>query len=374
MPVYKDEETNTYYCILNYKDPITGRWKQKKKRGFKKLKDAKAAMAELENALNQREYAKINPKKMTLGSLLTNWLNYKKMTIRKSTLQTYQYYIKSYIEPTLAKYQIADITPALLQLTYSQLVAEYSPATVKKTHAILYNALELATKWEYIPNNPATLVEPPKVSKPEIKVWDIETATKFLRFSASENERTHIAYVIAIMCGLRQGEILGLRWSDVDMKKKIMYIRQTLSHDGKRLENATKTAAGTRSVAFSDVVLQELIKHKKLQARERLRAGSAWQDNNLVVTTSVGTPLNPRSLLRSFKRITRNAGLPEIRFHDLRHTHATALLSAGINPKIVSERLGHSSVEITLDVYSHLLPNMQSEAAEAIERQFKGIK
>jgi len=162
---------------------------------------------------------------------------------------------------------------------------------------------------------------------------------------------------------MRQGEILGLRWRDIEFDRKTLNVRQTLSHTGE-LVNATKTAASSRTIALPDQLVAELKKHKITQAEEKLKAGSLYTNNELVVATQLGTPLNPRNLVRNFYGLIKKTELNKIRFHDLRHTHASLLLIQGAHPKVVSERLGHADTRITLDTYSHLLPNMQEETAK----------
>jgi integrase len=182
-------------------------------------------------------------------------------------------------------------------------------------------------------------------------VWDIDDIQKF-----------YIAFQLALMTGMRQGEILELRWVDIDFDMKLLSIVQTLSHDGKEIIVGAKTKSSVRNIALDDNTIEELRKHRKMLIEEKLKIGSMYQDSGLVVCTSIGTKTLPRSLVKVHARLLKASGLSKITFHDLRHTHASLLFKNNTHPKIVSERLGHSSIQMTLDTYTHLLPNMQHDA------------
>jgi integrase len=197
-----------------------------------------------------------------------------------------------------------------------------------------------------------------------LSVWDDEQVRLFL--NTAKSNRTYIAFLLALSTGMRQGEVLGLSWSDVNWSSSTIAVRQayTKSFKGHALQE-TKTASSIRTVALPSQVLEALRQHRLKQAEERLAIGEKYNDQGLVVQSQVGTPIGPRNLLRTWYSLLKKSKLSPIRFHDLRHTHATLLLLQGVHPKIVSERLGHSSIQITLDTYSHLLPNMQAAAAES---------
>jgi integrase len=190
---------------------------------------------------------------------------------------------------------------------------------------------------------------------------------KFL--SLARKDRLYIAFLLAVTTGLRRGEVLGLRWKDIDVDSKKASIRKNLvAIDNRPVLQDPKTKGSYRSVTFPAMTIEELKNHQKVQHQEKLLAGEAYQDNDLIVATSIGTPIGPRNLLRSFYRILEKGNLPKMRFHDLRHTHATLMLQQGEHPKIVSERLGHANTRITMDTYSHVLPNMQQEAVDRFEK------
>ncbi|WP_233522486.1 site-specific integrase [Peribacillus glennii] len=190
---------------------------------------------------------------------------------------------------------------------------------------------------------------------------------------ATEN-RLYPAFHLAITTGMRRGEILGLRWKDIDLEKGILYVRQTLSRDGKHFLNGAKTDAGVRSIQLANESIVMLKKQKRLIAKEKLSYGPGYTDYDLVICTSKGTPVIPSNLKRTYQRLIKEADIPVIRFHDLRHTHATMLLAQGVHAKVISERLGHSNIKTTLDIYSHILPNMQEDAANQIDALLSNTK
>lgn len=219
-----------------------------------------------------------------------------------------------------------------------------------------------------VSKNVVDLVDRPKAVKEEMQVWDNEQSLTFLK--QAKTDRLYVAFLLALTTGMRQGEILGLRWKDVDLEKGILYVKQTLSHDGQKFSPLPKTAAGRRSITIPSEVIHDLKKHKSMVTDEKRACGQSYTDNNLVVCTTLGTPQSPRNLNRTYQRLLKTVDVPKIRFHDLRHTHATLLLVQGVNPKVVSERLGHATIKITLDTYTHVLPSLKKDVAEEFGRSF----
>ncbi|GEL78677.1 site-specific integrase [Tenuibacillus multivorans] len=357
----KDEKTSTWYFVIELGKGIDGKRKQKRKRGYKTKKEAQKALTEMLHQLNTGTY--IEPKNIPLNEYLNEWLKNKQLTLRDSTFKKYSWLMNKHIIPHIGEIQLPNLTPSHVQQLYHKLSYEkgLSNENVRAAHKVLSQALRQAVKFEYIPKNVTEFIELPKVQKKEVEVWDLDEVKQFLE--VTKDNRYHIDYLIALNTGMRQGEILGLRWKDIDFGRSILNVRQTLDHYGK-LHNSTKTASSARQIALPPQLIKELNKHKTVQTEEKLKAGNIYENHDLVVCTSVGTPLHPRNLLRNFKSQVKKAGLKKIRFHDLRHTHASLLLKQGAHPKVVSERLGHADTRITLDTYSHLLPNMQEETAE----------
>ncbi|CAM3807621.1 tyrosine-type recombinase/integrase [Aeromicrobium ponti] len=355
------KDKSSWYYVIEMGKGIDGKRKQKKKRGFKTKKEAQKALTEKLHELNSGTY--IEPRKITMKDFLNEWLRNKQLTIRESTFKKYYWIVNKHLFPHIGEVMLADLSPMHVQQLYHKLCheKELSNENVRSVHKVLSQALKQGVKFEYISKNVTEFIGLPKVQKKEIEVWDLHEVQHFLEVTKSN--RYHIAYLIALNTGMRQGEILGLRWKDINFDRNVLYVRQTLSHYGK-LSNSTKTAAGVRTIALPEQLMKELKRHKVEQSKEKLKCGTIYEDRDLVVATEHGTPLHPRNLLRNFKIHVEKADLKEIRFHDLRHTHASLLLKQGAHPKVVSERLGHADTRITLDTYSHLLPNMQEETAE----------
>jgi integrase len=267
------------------------------------------------------------------------------------------------------------LTPAHVRGFYGEKArTNLSASTVKKMHVVLHRALSQAVSDGLIPRNAADNVKPPRASAQgeEIKPLNSDECSSFL--DASRGERLETLYVLAVHCGLREGELLALRWEDVDLEatKPALLVRRTLTRgeNGRGWVAGTSTKSGKgRRVRLTWQAVEALKDHRKRQLEEQLRLAGLWQDHDLVFPSEFGSLFNPSNLRnRSFRRIKARAGVREdLRFHDLRHTCATLLLREGVNPKVVSEMLGHASVTITLNTYSHVLPDMQDSAANAME-------
>ncbi|MEH7094055.1 tyrosine-type recombinase/integrase [Neobacillus vireti] len=356
------KEASKWYYVIELGKDSKGKRKQKKKRGFKTKKEAQAALTKALHELNSGIY--IEPSNQKLGEFLEEWLNYKKTKIADSSYSTYYINLKTHILPEFENMPLANLKPLHIQHFYTMLLNEKKlhHNTVRKIHTMLVNALDRAVKFDMVVKNAAKLVDPPKESKAEMKVWSVDEVHSFL--DAAKDSPFFMVYNIAINTGMRQGEILGLSWDCVNFEDNLLSVKQTLGHDGKTLKSTTKTAAGMRSIAIPEELVEELKRHKLEQKKQRLRLGSIYTDMNFVNASEVGTPINPSNLRRNFNSLIKKANAEKIRFHDLRHTHATLLLQQGVHPKIVSERLGHADTRMTLDRYSHLLPNMQRETAQ----------
>lgn len=371
MPVYEDKtaknKSKKWYFNVYYTND-NGERKTKKGRGFASKLQATEAMREFETSLKKGTY--IQPNKMTYREYMEKWLEGKATTVKASTYGTYSSLVNNHILPAIGNVDLQKITPMKLEDLYRNLMkaGRLSDENIQKVHSIIKDSLNKALRWDMILKNPAAVVDRPKASKKEIEVWDTPEVHKFLE--VAKLTRNHMAFLLAVTTGMRQGEILGLRWKDIDFLSGNLSIIQTLSHDGKELSIGAKTSAGNRVIAIDAETLNALEKHRLKYNEEKMASRNIYEDNNLVISTSVGTPLSPRNLVRSFDTIIEKAKVKKIRFHDLRHTHATLLLKQGVNPKIVAERLGHANVRITLDTYSHLLPTMQKDTAETFGRVF----
>jgi integrase len=314
--------------------------------------------------------------KITVGEYLDSWLRDSvRGTVKETTYANYSYIIRVHISPALGRLKLKSLTPAHVRGFYGEKArTNLSSATVKKMHIVLRRALSQAVSEGLAPRNAADSVKPPQVSAPgeEIRPLNPEECSAFLE--ASRGERFEPLYVLAVHCGLREGELLALRWEDVDLEvaKPALLVRRTLTRGengrGWVVGASTKSGKGRR-VRLTRRAVATLKDHRKRQLEEKMRLAGLWQDQDLVFPNQIGSLLNPSNRRnRSFKRIKARSGVREVlRFHDLRHTCATLLLREGVNVKVVSEMLGHASITITLNTYSHVLPDMQDSAADAME-------
>lgn len=368
---YRKRGSTWSFAVSLGTDPETGKRRQITRSGFKTKKEAEKACAEMITQYDKGEL--VIAKSQTLGNYMEFWLeNYAKSKLRPSTYTNHEVAVRSRIIPALGKMELDKLSPIhvtkyLTDLQKEELSADY----IKYLHAVLKKALNQAVKWQLIPKNIMENVDPPRLEQKEIVTWTPEQANEFLSYAMKD--KYYIAFVLAIYTGMRRGEILGLRWKDIDFEQARISVQQTLYRPVNQgiIFQEPKTKSAKRRIAIPLFVVQELETHKVNQDQLKEQFGAGYQDHDLVVCYDDGRPQDPRNLLRHYERIIKRSGLPYIRFHDLRHTHATMLLQLGEHPKVVSERLGHSRVGITMDVYSHVMPDMQKDAADNFERMMK---
>ncbi len=334
--------------------------------------DAERELTRILHELDTGLYAE--PERLTVAAYLERWLtDYARANTSPRTYQRYRELIDSYITPRIGHLALTKLRPLHVQGLEADLLANgrqrrreggpsgLSPRTVLHVHRVLATALRQAVRWQMIPRNPADAVRPPCPTRPEIHTLTEEETALLLQ--AAKGSRLYAPVLLALTTGLRRGELLALRWEDVDLESGTLRVVQNLTVTQEGLVFKTpKTAKSRRSVALPALAVEALREHRKQQSEERLRLGPVWQDHALVFPGLDGRPWHPDLFTSGFHDLTLRAGL-RVRLHDLRHTHATQLLKAGIHPKVVSERLGHSTIGITLDIYSHVLPGMQEEAA-----------
>ncbi|CAM3830071.1 site-specific integrase [Paenibacillus lactis] len=362
MKVKKDEKRGTWYFVVEAGKDEKGKRKQIFKRGFKTEAEAKREMRRVAIQVDENTYVK--PTKRTIAEFFPEWLQSKSLKVRPHTLEVYTGHVNKHIVPRLGRFELVKITTAQIEKFYIDLgkEANLSPRTILDIHKIIKSAFEAAVKRKYVTHNPVKDAETPKVDKKEMAVWDIQEVNKFLK--VARGHRLYPAFLLALTTGMRQSEILGVRWKDIDFENGTISIRQTLTHDGKKLLPLTKTKTSTRTISLDSRVLDALQKHKRTIKMEMLQIGPIYQNKDLVVCTAFGTQVLPRNVLRTFYNLIKKADVSKIRFHDLRHTVASLMLQGGINPKVVKEILGHSDVRITLDIYSHVLPSIHKETAQ----------
>ncbi len=325
--------------------------------------------AQLVAALSDRDKGiLVTSPRQSVRKFFTAWLVAVQPSLRPRTHVRYEELVRLHVIPDIGSSTIASLTPQRLQRLYTVKLQELSPTTVNHLHAVIHKALSSAVKWGVASRNVADFVDPPRAAPRAVTTLTSDEARALL--TAAAGSRLEALYVLAVTTGMRQGEILGLRWRDVDLDHGMVQIRgsmQALKGVGLHIAEP-KTAGSRRHVMLSQRPIEALRRHRVGQAAERLRIGANWEDNDLVFANEVGRPIAAGNLLRrSFEPLLKRAGLPRIRFHDLRHTSATLLLGQGVHPKIVSEMLGHSKITTTLDLYSHVTPTMQREAVQAFD-------
>ncbi len=359
-------------------DPATGQRRRVYETVTGKRKQAEARLTEL---LRRHDTGQeVEEANLLLRDYLPMWLDkHAQHNLRANTLSQYRFHISKHILPALGGIRLRELRPLHLQQFYSDRLANgrrdgkggLKPSTVKYFHAIISKALETAVRWQMVHRNVANAVDPPRDTPEEMKYWTSDQANTFLEYAG---QTIHYEfYLTAIMTGLRRSELLALRWRDIDLGTGKAAIRQTLVRvtDGSRHIGPPKTKSGRRVISLPKSLIGTLRSVRQRQREARLILGAEWEDHDLVFPGPTGRPQSPDLISRHFRRLLEKHGdLPRIRFHDLRHTHATLMLAQGVHPKIVSERLGHSRIAVTLDTYSHALPDLQEEAAAKLDELF----
>jgi integrase len=302
---------------------------------------------------------------ISVGECLNRWLNDSvRGSVRASTYTSYEGQVRRYIIPAIGRIKLGKLTPAHIQHLYREMQDRgLSTRTVQYTHAVLRRALKQAKRWGMVDRNVAEDVDPPRLKRGEIQPLDREQTRTLLQ--TAEGDRLHALYVVAVTAGLRPGEMLALRWSDVDLEAGALRINRALS--GSEFA-ATKTPRSRRKVELSSTARAALRAHRKRQLEEQMKKAGLWKDHGLVFPSAVGTPLSHCNVVRSFKALLTRAGLPAgTRLYDLRHTCATLLLNSNVHPKYVQELLGHVSIAQTLDTYSYVFKGMDSGIGDAMD-------
>jgi integrase len=341
-------------------------------------KEARDALLEAQAALRSGTF--VEPSKRTVGSyLLEEWLpDNQPPRLRPSSFANYRIYTRTHVVPRLGDIELQRLTPSNLNAFYRTLLTDarrdgqgLAPKTVRNIHAMLHRALRDAVRLGYLVRNVADAVTPPRGPSPEMQVWTPEELRTFL--THARQDRLYALWLLVATTGMRRAELAGLRWVDVDLDEGRASPRRPRVVVNYAVEvSEPKTAKGRRSVALDALTVAALREHKERQAEDQAEVGPGWQDSGLVFTRPDGAPIHPDLISDWFERLAREAGLPKIRLHDVRHSYASAALAAGIPAKIVSERLGHATIQITLDTYSHVLPGLDAQAAETVARLILG--
>jgi integrase len=372
---YKD----SYTIVLELgNDPATGRRKQQwiSVRGTKK--EAEKKLAEALHELDKGEY--IKPDKITVAEYLQRWLKESvSANVAPRTAEGYEHIVKQHLIPALGSLTLTKLKPEHLQHYYAEKLAGgrrdgkggLSARTVRHHHVTLHTALGLAVKMGLIGRNAADAVTPPRYQRQEFQVLTESDMFRVLEYA--KNTPYYALYFLALFTGMRRSEILALRWGDIDFIFSQIAVVRSLHHlrNGQFIFRQPKTAKSRRLIALSPAAALVLNEHRKNQELICRHLGRDLADDSLVFCQDEGNPLLPDTVTRAWIRIMKKLGLKGIRLHDLRHSHASQLLKQGVHPKIVQERLGHSSISVTLDTYSHVAPGLQRAAAERFDEVMK---
>ncbi|MCF3942160.1 tyrosine-type recombinase/integrase [Oceanobacillus alkalisoli] len=361
-----------YYVVVDLGRDHRNKRKQKWFSGYSRKKDAEK---DLPRILNELEKGYKEPENMTLEEYFNQWLSRKKRNVQPGTYEHYESYMRTHIIPGLGHLKISKLEPYHVESFMDEVHdKDLSQRSKKHVYRILSSALKSGKRYgikEVIMED----IEAPKVNKKQIEYWTHEEVNKFMGSLKSKNHAMPI--ILALATGMRRGEILGLKWSHVDLENKKISVFNQLKKDdeGKwTISPQLKTSTSYRTIDIDDDTIELLRAHQRQQTKDKMKIGSDYIDLDLVCATSTGDSIKPTYLRTVFNRTIEKSGVKKISFHGLRHTHATLLLQNGVHPKVVQERLGHRSIQTTLDTYSHIIPGIQEIAATSIQQSLYGKK
>ena len=359
------------YVVDVGRDPVTGRRRQRWKGGYPTKREAERALAG--RIAGVAGVPVDDPGALSLGAYLEIWLAGVRPALKPSTAKSYAEIIRWYVQPRIGAVKLVDLNAFHVRALYAELLESGSvrtggglaPATVGAAHRVVRKACNDALAAGLLAKSPLVGVRPPRRVPPEMRTWSAVDVHRFL--DATRTDRLYALWVLVLATGMRRGELAGLQWEDVDFDVGRLAVRRSRVSVGYQVhEDEPKTRSSRRSISLDELVIGVLVSHRRRQLEERLAWGAAWANTGYVFTAENGEPLHPERIKVIFGQFVAQVGLPKIRFHDLRHTSATLALAAGIHPKVVSERLGHASIAITLDLYSHVTPTLQAEAADVL--------
>ena len=373
--------TTTWYAVIDANRRDDGRRRQKWHGGFRTRREAEAALTKILGEVVSGRY--VEPTKELLADWITgSWMPSMRTQLKASTWDSYDRNMQLHVLPRIGHLTLQAITPQVLNTPYADLIAEGNhhrpgglhPKTVRYLHTTLHKAFADAVDLGLLGTNPAERAKPPRPNRmepSEMRCWDAEQVRKFLVHI--EGHRLQAAFHLAAMTGMRRGEVLGIRWADVDFTGGRLAVRHTLVSVAYEIKDSTPKTHQARVVDLDPGTLEQLRGHLARQQEERAAWGLGYQDcNDLVFRREDGSPVHPDSFSQTFERLSTSSGLPRIRLHDLRHSHASIALRAGVPVKVVSERLGHQDPAFTLKQYVHVIPGMQAEAAAVIAGLVQG--
>lgn len=372
----RERSPGHWAIVLEVRDEATGK-RKRRWHSFKGTKrQAQDECARLITELNSGNA--IEPNKATLSAFLARWLDHIKTQVTPKSHERYAGIVNQNLVPALGSIKLTKLKPIQISAAYAAALESgrrdgkeggLSPRTVGHMHRVLKQALTQALKWKELTHNPADAVDPPQVGWKPMQTYSFAETAQMIE--AMRGTSLHVPALLAVMCGLRRGEICALRWRNVDLIAASLSVVESLEQTRAGLRFKSPKSGKGRSVALSQTVVDELRAHRTRRAEELLKLGTRLSDDDLVLGHADGSMISPIYISQQWARRVAKTKLARIRFHDLRHTHATHLLTGNIHPKIASERLGHSKVSITLDLYSHVIPGMQEDAAAMVDAALK---
>jgi integrase len=374
----KERSPGHWAIILDIPDSQTGK-RRRKWHSFKGTKrEAQIESARLITAMKGGIY--LEPSKTTLAQFFDRWLDHMRSQVSPKSHARYSELARKNIAPLLGSVVLTKLKPAAISDAYSKALTDgrrdgtggLSAQTVTHMHRILKQALGQAVKWELLNRNPADAVDPPRTARNPMNTYDLDQTAELIE--AMRPTRMLIPTLLAVLCGMRRGEVAALRWKNVDLSTGQLAVIESAEQVGSKVRYKTPKSGKGRTLAMSASLVEELRAHRLRQAEELLKVGVRLSDETFVVAQAGGRPLQPETLTTDWLRRLADTSLPRIRFHDLRHAHATHMLTAGVHPKVASERLGHSKIAITLDLYSHVLPGLEADAAERVDAALQAAK
>lgn len=369
--IAKDGAVSWYAVIDLPADPVSGKRRQKRL----SAPTRRACETQVREGLERGEHGlAAESDRLTVRDYLARWLAAAESTLRPSTFRRYRDLMTLHVTPTLGSVKLAKLSPLDVQALYAnRLAAGLSPTTVNQLHNVFHRALRQAVRWGLTTRNVTEMVDAPRPANPEMKTWSAADVAAVLK--AGEGDDLEALWRLALLGGMRRGELMGLTWADVDFDRGALAVRRTLTRGtgGVWITGEPKTASGRRRISLPPSVVEGLRRHRLRQLERRLALGPVWEERDLVFTNESGAPLHPNALAGRFAKLIVRAGVPRIRFHDLRHTSATLMLANGEHPKVVAERLGHHDVGITLNRYSHVTPDMQRQAADRLDAMLERV-
>lgn len=369
----------SWSVVLDLGRDSTGKRVRKWHSGYPTKKDVESARIELLGTVARGTY--VPPTKVTVGAfLIEEWLPAKRTTVKPTTLASYEMHVRKHIDPRIGGISLLNLGAAQLNAFYGDLLevglrsgaGGLSPTTVRRIHATLHKAMADAVRWGRLPRNPTDSADPPQAAKAELAILEPDELRVFVE--SVQRDRLYAAWMLAATTGVRRGEILGLRWADIDLKDMALSVRQIRTVANYQVVTLTpKTDKGARTISLDDRTIAVLRAHRVAQLEEKLLFGSVYQDEgDYVFRREDGAPIHPERFSSWFKQHCRRAELPPVRFHDIRHSYVTALLRQGVPLKVVSQRVGHASPMVTFAIYQHVLPGDDRAAADVGARLIFG--